>query len=473
MGRTTVVPVLVCAALLSAVPISAAAPGDSGATPTRPEPAPTDLATAVRRDLHIDMQEYLARAATAQRLAAFEKVARAAYPMVFAGVRMDGARALVALSDGTSLEAATKAVQEAGFEVIRVGTSVAGLQQRRGAIRRWIGTQPHEAAQTFHGDAVDIGRNTVVLYTSGSTRPPAELGAVELVVVDPPRTAPPTDDPEVPITIAAPGEPYLGGQPFRIAFDATRFAKCSLGFNAVDADGHDVAITAGHCDPNNLVDPAAKTAEPHKIYDYSEDGLGDELGYFASSTFGPHDYSILRINTDQAARFRNNRVIGGPAEQATPSPAAPAGGGSAAAADRLASGSSGGLPAFSAALSAAAAAETIAIDGVAVPVTGMPACKSGAITGYTCGTVDLVDQTFEEGGLPGTDRKVTVEGFFTVTTCSVQGDSGGSVLSGTKALGLISGGTSKNHQCVPSDILTSQPIDTVLKENPGLALRTR
>ncbi|GAB2514118.1 S1 family peptidase [Nocardia heshunensis] len=473
MGRTTVVPVLVCAALLSAVPISAAAPGDSEPAPGRPEAAPTDLATAVRRDLHIDMPEYLARAATAQRLAAFEKVARAAYPMVFAGVRMDGARALVALTDGTSLEAATKAVLDAGFEVVRVGTSVAALQQRRGAIRRWIDTQPRDAARTFLGDAVDIGRNTVVLYTNGTARPPAELGAVELVVVDQPRTAPGTDDPEVPVTIAAPGEPYLGGQPFRIAFDATRFGKCSLGFNATDADGHDVAITAGHCDPNNLVDPAAKTTEPHKIYDYSSDGLGDELGYFASSVFGPHDYSILRINDDQAARFRNNRVVGGPADHAAPSPAATPGGGSSNSTDRLASGSSGGLPAFQTALTATAAAETIAVDGVAVPVTGMPACKSGSITGYTCGAVDMVDRTFNEGGLPDTDRTVTVEGFFTVTTCSVQGDSGGSVLSGTKALGMISGGTSKNHQCTPSDILTSQPIDTVLKENPGLSLRTR
>ncbi|MGW4248541.1 hypothetical protein, partial [Nocardia sp. NPDC004722] len=355
MGRTTLVPVLVCAALLSAIPISAAAPDDSGATPSRPQPAPTDLATAVQRDLHIDMPEYLARAATAQRLAAFEKVARAAYPMVFAGVRMDGARALVALSDGIGLDAATKAVGEAGFEVVRVGASVAALQQRRGAIRRWIGAQPSDAARTFHGDAVDIGRNTVVLYTSGTMRPPADLGAVELVVVDPPHTAPATDDPEIPITIAAPGEPYLGGQPFRIAFDATRFAKCSLGFNATDADGHDVAITAGHCDPNNLVDPAAKTTEPHKIYDYSENGLGAELGYFASSTFGPHDYSILRINADQAERFRNNRVVGGSAEQAATAPgggSSTTGGGSSTATDRLTSGSSDGLPSFSAALTA-------------------------------------------------------------------------------------------------------------------------
>ncbi|WP_040815879.1 S1 family peptidase [Nocardia concava] len=455
MGRTKVVPVLACCAAMftAMMPISGATPEGTGEDPAPADPAPADLETAVRRDLHIELSEYMNRAATAQRLAEFEKLARAAYPMVFAGVRMDGPRALVSLSDGTGFDVAAKAVRQAGFEVVRVASSAATLQQQREAVRKWIATQPRETANVFIGDAVDVGRNTVVVYTSGTTaQVPSGLGAVELVVVDEPQPGPGLDDPEIPVTIAAPGEPYKGGQPFRIAFDATRYGKCSLGFNATDAAGHDVAITAGHCDPNNLVDPSAKTAEPHKIYDYADDSLGDELGHFGTSEFGPHDYSILQINDDQVARFRNNLVVGGPAG---PSPATPPGGGSVG----------------SAALVSQAAADTIAIDGVASPVSGMPACKSGAITGYTCGTVDMVGQTFNEGGLPGTTRKVKVEGFFSVSTCSVQGDSGGSVLSGTKALGLVSGGTSQNHQCADTDILTAQPIDAVLAANPGLALR--
>ncbi|MEC3953121.1 S1 family peptidase [Nocardia sp. CDC153] len=435
MGRAKVVSLCACcAAMFTAVmPISGAAPVDPN-----PDGVTTDLAAAVRRDLHIEMAEYLSRAATSQRLADFEKLARVAYPMVFAGVRMDGARALVSLSDGTGLDAATDAARKAGFEVVRVGSSTAALQQRRAAVRRWIDAQP-------------------------------------------PRTGPSTDDSEIPVTVAAPGEPFKGGQPYGIGFDATHYGNCSLGFNATDADGHDVAISAGHCDPNNLVDPAAKTTEPHKIYDYAADGLGDELGYFGTTEFGPHDYSILRFNPDQVARFRNNLVVAGPSEKPGPAPDAPTsptpGGGSSSSGsssstktEHLSSGSS--LPAQGIGVETTAAAATIAIDGVASPVTGMPACKSGAITGYTCGTVDMVGQTFEEGGLPGTDRKVQVEGFFTVTTCSVQGDSGGSVLSGTKALGLVSGGTSKNHQCAANDILTSQPIDAVLAANPGLHLRT-
>ncbi|AYF76965.1 hypothetical protein D7D52_27730 [Nocardia yunnanensis] len=447
MGRATVVPLLACCtALLTAVmPISAAAPGDSGAPPA-------DLATAVQRDLHIDMPEYLRRAETAQRLADFEKLARAAYPMVFAGVRMDGARALVSLSAGTGYDAAATAASQAGFEVVRVATSVAALQQRRDKIRRWIDTQPRESAHAFVGDGVDIGRNTVVFYTTGTARVPAELGAVDLIVVDQPQTGPGIDDPEIPVTIAGPGEPYVGGQPFRIAFDATHFAKCSLGFNATDAEGHDLALTAGHCDPNNLVDPAAKTAEPHKIYEYSETDIGAELGYFAASAFGPRDYSILRIDADQGARFRNNLIAGDPDQQ--PAPATPPGGGSAVS------------------LALAATGRTIALDGVAVPVTGMPACKSGSITGFTCGSVDMVGKTFNEGGLPYNDRTVRVEGFFTVITCSVPGDSGGSVISGTKALGLLSGGTTKDRHCAPGDMITAQPVDTVLSENPGLRIRT-
>ncbi|WP_368498417.1 cell wall-binding repeat-containing protein [Herbiconiux sp. A18JL235] len=67
-------------------------------------------------------------------------------------------------------------------------------------------------------------------------------------------------------------------------------------------------------------------------------------------------------------------------------------------------------------------------------VTGQTVCKSGRTTGWTCGKVAAVDQ------LVGVDD-VQVNADIVRGLCSDHGDSGGAVVSGAYAMGLISGGT--------------------------------
>ena len=161
--------------------------------------------------------------------------------------------------------------------------------------------------------------------------------------------------------------------------------------------------------------------------------IGDLLGTFAKTSLDTHDYSIIHIDEDSAARFANNlvRVPG-----QTP----------------------------------------LAISGTAVPVVGAPACKSGARTGFSCGVVESVDQLVSVAGRP-------LDNSFSVNICALPGDSGGPIVSGTRALGVSSASTVADYPVceIPNLIgpllgnaptLFATPIDTILGENPGVRLRT-
>ncbi|WP_448062469.1 hypothetical protein [Cellulomonas hominis] len=66
-------------------------------------------------------------------------------------------------------------------------------------------------------------------------------------------------------------------------------------------------------------------------------------------------------------------------------------------------------------------------------VAGAAVCKSGATTGYTCGTVLAPEETVTVDGT----RQVSG---FIADVCSTQGDSGGAMMSGSYALGVVSAG---------------------------------
>ncbi|MGW6376106.1 S1 family peptidase [Rhodococcus sp. NPDC055112] len=101
------------------------------------------------------------------------------------------------------------------------------------------------------------------------------------------------------------------------------------------------------------------------------------------------------------------------------------------------------------------------ITGTADPVVGAPACKSGNTTGFTCGKITAVDQWSYRPDL-------SVDNAFIATACTLPGDSGGAIATGTKALG-ISHGTANipNGECGHSTTVWGQPIKSVLAANPG------
>ncbi|MFI1918694.1 S1 family peptidase [Nocardia sp. NPDC020380] len=448
---------------------------------------PATLAAAISRDLGLDATHYLARAEQAKHLADFETVARVGYHDSFAGVRMDGDRAIVALAKGSSRADAGKAAERAGFTVEDVTYSEAALHQRRDAVLRWISGQPANITGTVYGDGIDVAHNDVVLHTTGAPQlppVPPELGPVRVLSAGEPSVGPSPESTGVqPLVISAPGGEYMGGRAFAFDFHGGT-ARCSVAFNATDAKGNTLFLTAGHCDPANL-DPSVKGSGPQPVYDYSDGSKGEELGVIETSSFGPHDFSIVHVRDEQAARFRNNLVStetrDAPGKPAADTPDklaadAPGNSGSVGSNDQTAlpSGSGGepGTPeAATPSTPLSAASEPLRIDGTASPVVGAPACKSGAISGFTCGTVLEVGRSYSQGGLPGRTDKVTMQGFFRVNTCGLHGDSGGSVMTGTKALGIVSASTSAD-ACSPTGSITAQPIDAVIAAVPGLQIRS-
>ncbi|MCM6773751.1 S1 family peptidase [Nocardia sp. CDC159] len=285
----------------------------------------------------------------------------------------------------------------------------------------------------FAGVRLDDAGRPVVTLTDGPTalaaRAAAESAGFTIETIADPESTPKSVV-SAGTTLVADGPPVVGGTPYFITTNGRRSngGPCSTGFNGIDSEGNTVNITAGHCDMDR-----AATGTPDAaalVLDLAPPpgrplGTVRRIGSFQKSMFGGRDYAIVRI-VDPAAesRFQNNLVgvRGGPA---------------------------------------------IPIDGVADPVVGAPACKSGATTGFTCGTVRGVDESLTTNG------NVLLHNMFWADILAVPGDSGGPVVTGTKALGIVSASTiGEIGPAQPVPVTIAQPIAIVLAENPGLRIRT-
>ena len=93
----------------------------------------------------------------------------------------------------------------------------------------------------------------------------------------------------------------------------------------------------------------------------------------------------------------------------------------------------------------------LTVTGTAVPVVGAPVCKSGQSSYFTCGIVSA-DRIETQLVYPDGDS-TTIRGFAT-TVCTLSGDSGGAIVTGTLALGVISGSNSAGApDCVEANLV--------------------
>ncbi|NUS44213.1 MAG: protease [Mycobacteriaceae bacterium] len=416
-----------CAALLTAGPAAAVA----DAAPAHSD-LPAALVDALARDLKLSPQQYSQRSDDAQRLGEFEATARKTWPKSFAGVWLDQAgRPTVALAAGPDKAAARRAAESAGFTVADVASSEATLRQEKRNFDIWLATQPTEVSANISGSAIDTVHNTVAVRVdrAAGVSLPGGLDALQLITTARP-TAGESVVPSGSRAAAGARPAVIGGQAYA-AVAGNRAVRCSIGFNGFDRSGAIVNITAGHCDPNI---PAAGTAAAPGMFSISGSAVGEPLGSFTKSVLGGQDYSIVRINAANTARFANNLVAGPPGQPPIP------------------------------------------ITGVAVPVVGMPACKSGSRTGFSCGTVSSVEQSVQVGNHQ-------LNGSFSMNICALPGDSGGTIVSGTRALGISSASSVADYPIcqIPEFIgmltgdvpqLFAQPLNHVLSANPGLRVRT-
>ncbi|MCC2335389.1 S1 family peptidase [Cellulomonas wangsupingiae] len=104
---------------------------------------------------------------------------------------------------------------------------------------------------------------------------------------------------------------------------------------------------------------------------------------------------------------------------------------------------------------------TVRVTGSQQAAVGAYVCRSGSTTGWRCGTVQAYGSTvrYSQG---------TVSGLIRTTVCAEPGDSGGSLLAGTQAQGVTSGGSGN---CRTGGTTYFQPVGEILQAY-GLRLVT-
>lgn len=153
---------------------------------------------------------------------------------------------------------------------------------------------------------------------------------------------------------------------------STPGASCSIGFSVISASARYV-LTAGHC------------TELGGTW-YGSDG--SPIGPVVRSSYPDDDFGLIEVRSPSWRQTSAVTTSSGP----------------------------------------------VAITGVAQAPVGASVCRSGATTGYQCGTVEAVGQTVNYG------RGEVVNGLTRTSTCAEPGDSGGPFFSGSQALGMLSGG---------------------------------
>ncbi|MBD0324130.1 MAG: protease [Aldersonia sp.] len=367
-----------------------ASPAPGQIVQSRPEQLPRELTDAIVRDLRISPAEYLDRAARAQQLGTYAQDFRADRPDEFSGAWLDeDGHPIIAVTT----DAAAQAAAEDGYLTKRTPISAADLERAAADLTGWVRSLPRAAALEINSIAIDVLNSQIVVDIANSPLGRAlnlpTLIANVKVMLSPGGGGPVQRGPMG-------GDTYISAKTSLRDSALTEIAVCSFGFNSTDARGNALNISAGHCDPN-----IAEGTSGAAVYvpDLRDLPASPQVGTFFRSTLGDPatdglDYSVIRLN-DRAS----GTTLFGPAIR----------------------GANG---------------TTLNITGTAEPVIGAPVCKSGQTSAFTCGVVAVERVEAELHTFEGQTR--LARGFAT-TACTLAGDSGGAIVSGTLALGITSG----------------------------------
>ncbi|GAA1497575.1 S1 family peptidase [Paeniglutamicibacter kerguelensis] len=251
---------------------------------------------------------------------------------------------------------------------------------------------------------------------------------------------------EGPATVTAAND-VLGGMGYGAPIGQDAYTLCSLGFNGFNASGDPAALSAGHCTRDGQI-TNVYIAE-HGSPDVFE-GLGAKLGSFGFSQFGgPGNTSLTtdgkqvlgNIGTDVSVLDKINSGL-------RPQPLVTDWKG----VDERGSGAK--------------------VTGVASAVIGASVCKSGRTTGWTCGTVDEIG-IFIVGGFRNSSSDLRgIRGFGMSNPWfakAFEGDSGGAVISGGKAVGLTSAISDESDGAKGRAYFTD--INQALKQAKGYSIK--
>ncbi|MGW4635337.1 S1 family peptidase [Nocardia sp. NPDC004415] len=366
--------------------------GPAAADPDAPlqlaaDALPAEMVTALARDLGMTPVEYLDRAARAQQLRQYATDFRAANPDTFAGAWLTPeGKAVVAVTDAET----GKLAAADGYQTQLAPISANGLEGALVQLSQWIASLPREISEPISSVAIDTLNSQLVLNVANTPTGhllnlPTLIATIKVVLT--PGGAGPVE--RRPMG----GDTYITATKDLHDTSLRGVDVCSFGFNATDDAGSALNISAGHCNPN-IDNGGSATVYVPNVRDIPN---SPEVGSFAHSVLGGPaalDYSVIRLNERAVnAGMDQPRVRG-------------------------------------------AEGTTLTITGTAEPVTGAPVCKTGQSSTFTCGFVsaDHVEtQLFTAEGVSKTIRG------FANSACTLGGDSGGAIVSGTLALGITSG----------------------------------
>ncbi|WP_306365198.1 S1 family peptidase [Nocardia sp. CC227C] len=372
-------------------PLFAAAPAlaDEAVSPRiTADQLPPELAQAIQRDLGMTPAEYLDRSARAQELRDYARDFRTERPKEYAGAWLgqDG-KPVVAV---TSVDAA-KTAADAGYQTRLAPVSADNLEFAMGQLNSWIAELPMDLSSAINSVAIDFLNSQLVLSVANTPvghllNLPTLIANIK-VILSPGSGGPVERRPMG-------GDTYISAPTSLGDTSLQSVDVCSFGFNATDAGGNALNITAGHCNPNfGKADQQADVYLPN-VRDLA---ASPQVGTFVSSQLGGRsslDYSVIKLND---AAVRNGM-------------------------DQPSVRGSNGT--------------TLTITGVADPIVGAPVCKSGQSSTFTCGFV-VADRVETQLYTAEGDSKI-IRGFAS-SACTLGGDSGGAIVSGTLALGITSG----------------------------------
>ncbi|QOD05551.1 peptidase [Pseudarthrobacter sp. BIM B-2242] len=219
---------------------------------------------------------------------------------------------------------------------------------------------------------------------------------------------------------------------------------CSTGFAAFDPAGLPAVLTAGHC----TNDGSARSATLQFL-----GTPAGRLGDFGFSQFGgPGNTTVLRPgnSTDPGNVGTDIAVIDDLRPDVDPSPAA----------------STWGNP--------SEPDPDVKVVGTSAPVVGMPVCRSGRTSAWSCGTIDAVGIFVVPGhGYPADPLDLRAfNGFLSFDVQSGGGDSGGPWLSGNYAVGTHAAGEEapRPGEAAPANFAVAATLEDALAVLPGYQL---
>lgn len=219
---------------------------------------------------------------------------------------------------------------------------------------------------------------------------------------------------------------------------------CSTGFAAFDPAGLPAVLTAGHC----TNDGSARSATLQFL-----GTPAGRLGDFGFSQFGgPGNTTVLRPgnSTDPGNVGTDIAVIDDLRPDVDPMPAA----------------STWGNP--------SEPDPDVKVVGTSAPVVGMPVCRSGRTSAWSCGTIDAVGIFVVPGhGYPADPLDLRAfNGFLSFDVQSSGGDSGGPWLSGNYAVGTHAAGEEapRPGEAAPANFAVAATLEDGLAVLPGYQL---